>query len=282
MEFDLREEICRFVREERANRFPDGAAPYFDTPLIAFAAANDPLFTEYKSVIGDFHLTPQELVAISTPADPWIPATVICWVLPITEPTRASNRREKVYPSRPWSETRNFGEQFNTALRRHLVTWLSARGYRAAAPQLMAAWRELGESAVGIASTWSERHAAFAAGLGTFSLNDALITPQGIAHRLGSVITDLPLAATPRPYPERRANCLYYREGTCGTCIGRCPVGALSQRGHDKNKCREYVYGAIPAAVGQQYGVAATGCGLCQTKVPCEGRIPAGKKPYPV
>lgn len=281
MEFDLQEEIRRFVREESGNRFPNGAAPYFDTPLIAFAAANDPLFTEYKTVIGDFHLTPPELVAVSTPADPWMPATVICWVLPITEPTRASNRQEKIYPSRPWSETRNFGEQFNTALRRHLVAWLSERGYRAAAPQLMAAWRELSESAVGIASTWSERHAAFAAGLGTFSLNDALITPQGIAHRLGSVLTDLPLAATPRPYPERRANCLYYREGTCGVCIGRCPVGALSQRGHDKKKCREYVYGAIPAAVGEQYGVTATGCGLCQTRVPCEGRIPAGKKPYP-
>lgn len=281
MEFDLREEIRRFVREESGNRFPNGAAPYFDTPLIAFAAANDPLFTDYKTVIGDFHLTPPELVAVSTPADPWMPATVICWVLPITEPTRASNRQEKIYPSRPWSETRNFGEQFNTALRRHLVAWLSERGYRAAAPQLMAAWRELSESTVGIASTWSERHAAFAAGLGTFSLNDALITPQGIAHRLGSVLTDLPLAATPRPYPERRANCLYYREGTCGVCIGRCPVGALSQRGHDKKKCREYVYGAIPAAVGEQYGVTATGCGLCQTRVPCEGRIPAGKMPYP-
>jgi len=39
---------------------------------------------------------------------------------------------------------------------------------------------------VGPASSWSERHAAYAAGLGTFSLNDALITPKGIAHRLGS------------------------------------------------------------------------------------------------
>jgi hypothetical protein len=281
MEVALREEICRFVREERANRFPDGKTPYFDAPLIGFTAATDPLFTEYKAVIGEFHLTPQELVAVSTPADPWLPATVICWVLPITEPTRVSNRKESVYPSRPWSATRHFGEQFNTALRRHLVTWLNEKGFRAAAPQLMAAWRELGESPVGIASTWSERHAAFAAGLGTFSLNDALITPKGIAHRLGSVITDLALNASARPYPERRANCLYYREGTCGTCIGRCPVGALSQLGHDKNKCREYVYGTIPAAVGQQYGVTATGCGLCQTRVPCEGRIPAGKKPYP-
>ena len=275
------EEVCRFVREDGANRFPDSAERYFDDPLIGFAAATDPLFAEYKSVIGGFHLTPGELVAASTPDDPWKPATVISWVLPITGRTRASNRDEAVYPSRAWAETRNFGEQFNSALRRHMVGWLSGKGNRAAAPQLMPAWREFGDTAVGIASAWSERHAAYAAGLGTFSLNDALITSKGIAHRLGSVITDLILEPSARPYPERRANCLYYREGACGACIGRCPVGALSRDGHDKYTCRSYVYGAIPEAVGERYGVVATGCGLCQTNVPCEGRIPAGRAPYP-
>ena len=282
MERALHEEISRFVREEDANRFPDSGERYFDDPLIGFAAAADPLFTEYKSVIGEFHLTPGELVAASTPEDPWAPATVISWVLPITDRTRASNRNETVYPSREWAKTRNFGEQFNSALRRHMVGWLAGKGYRAAAPQLMPAWREMGETAVGIASSWSERHAAYAAGLGTFSLNDALITPKGIAHRLGNVITDLVLEPSERPYPERRANCLYFREGTCGACIGRCPADALSRDGHDKYRCRSYVYGAVPEAVGERYGVAATGCGLCQTKVPCEGRIPAGKASYPV
>ena len=281
MELALREEICSFVRDESSNRFPAGGERYFDDPLIGFAAAADPLFSDYKTVIGEFHLTPAELVSISTPDDPWLPVTVISWVLPITEQTRASNRRETVYPSREWAETRNFGESFNTSLRRHLVAWLNGRGYRAAAPQLMPAWREMGETAVGIASSWSERHAAYAAGLGTFSLTDALITPKGIAHRLGSVITDLALEPSQRPYPERRSNCLYHREGTCGACIGRCPVGALSHTGHDKYKCRAYVYGTIPEAVNELYGVTATGCGLCQTKVPCEGRIPAGREPYP-
>lgn len=281
MEQALREEICRFVREDGGNCFPDSRERYFDDPLIGFSAAADSLFTEYKSVIGTFHLTPGELVAASTPEDLWVPATVVCWVLPITDKTRASNRSESVYPSREWAETRNFGEPFNTSLRRHMITWLTERGYRASAPQLMTAWREMGETDIGIASTWSERHAAYAAGLGTFSLTDALITPKGIAHRLGSVITDLILDPSQRPYPERRANCLHYREGTCGACIGRCPVGALSRDGHDKYKCREYVYGTIPDAVSARYGVAATGCGLCQTKVPCEGRIPAGRDPYP-
>lgn len=282
MKLALSEEISRFVREDSGNCFTGKGERYFDDPLIGFSSATDALFTEYKSVIGIFHLTPGELVSASTPEDLWVPATVISWVLPITDKTRSSNRQEAVYPSREWAETRNFGEQFNSALRRHLVSWLAGKGHRAAAPQLMPAWRELRDTPVGIASAWSERHAAYAAGLGTFSLTDALITPKGIAHRLGSVITDLKLEPSQRPYPERRANCLHYREGTCGACIGRCPVGALSREGHDKYKCREYVYQTVPDAVSLKYGVTATGCGLCQTGVPCEGGIPAGSAPYPV
>lgn len=282
MEEVILEEIRHFIRESRDNRFPESDASYFDEPLVGFAAADDPLFQEFKQVIGDFHCTPAELVALSFPAEPWTPRTVISWVLPISSPTRVSNRAEVFYPSALWAQTRHFGETCNSALRRHLVNWIHVQGCQAAAPQLLPAWREFGHTPVGIASTWSERHAAYVAGLGTFSLNDALITPRGIAHRLGSVITDLPLSPSFRPYPERRANCLYYREGTCGVCIRRCPVGALSTQGHDKNLCREHVYGTIPAAVGERYGVTSTGCGLCQTKVPCEGAIPPGRTSYPL
>lgn len=270
----LCEMIRRFVREHTGNRFQGSGAPYFEEPLVAFAAADDPIFAQYKMVIGPFHLTPAELAQEDTP--PWQPATVICWTLPISEETRRSNRAESTYPSRAWSETRQHGEAFNAALRRQVVQFLLDAGHRALAPQLHPSWREYPETPVGVASSWSERHAAYAAGLGTFSLNDALITPRGIAHRLGTVITDLRLEPTPRLSPDHRSNCLWYREGTCGACIARCPVGALSTSGHDKSACREYVYGTVPRAVSASYGVTATGCGLCQTKVPCEGRIPPG------
>ena len=270
--------IRRFVLEDAGNRFPDTGEPYFNEPLVGFAAADDPLFTAYKSVIGDFHLTPFELARTTeVPGDAWTPCTVICWVLPVSEKTRQSNRRETLYPSRAWAKTRNDGERFNGSLRRHLVQYLCAAGYRAFAPQYHPAWHEYPDSPVGVASSWSERHAAYAAGLGTFSLNDALITPLGIAHRLGSVITDLRIEPSSKPYTGHGSNCLFLREGTCGACIARCPVGALSGSGHDKEICRGHVYGAIPQAVGELFEVASTGCGLCQTKVPCEDRIPSGK-----
>jgi epoxyqueuosine reductase QueG len=275
MEQMIAAEIGRFMHECPENRFPDGT-PFFNEPLVGFAAATDPLFTEYKRIIGDFHLTPDEFMAHAFGAGVRA-ASVVVWVLPIVQATRESNRRQTQWPSREWAQTRSFGEQCNAALRRHLVAWLETRGQKALAPQFSPAWQELAATPVGIASTWSERHAAYAAGLGTFSLNDALITVRGIAHRLGSVITDLPLQPTGRPWPDYRYNCLYHREGGCGICIDRCPVGALSRAGHDKKRCREYVYGEVPRQVGAEYNVPYTGCGLCQTKVPCEAQVPPGR-----
>ena len=51
------DEIRRFVSQDLGNRFPQSQEPLFDAPLVGFAAADEPLFTRYKTVIGDFHLT---------------------------------------------------------------------------------------------------------------------------------------------------------------------------------------------------------------------------------
>ncbi len=270
MEQRIQEEIRRFVAESPANRFPGDDCPYFDEPLVGFAAAADQLFRDYKGIVGDFHLTPSELLEGA--------ATVIVWVLPVTEATRMSNRMESDRPSRKWALTRSHGETLNGLLRTHLTAYIEGLGHRAVAPQYSPLWRELPETPAGIASTWSERHAAHAAGLGTFSLSDGLITERGVAHRVGSVITDLMLPPTPRTFAGHHHNCLWYREGTCGVCIGRCPVGAITFAGHDKALCREFVYGTAPSRVAERYGVPHTGCGLCQTRVPCESMVPRGKK----
>lgn len=266
MEQRLYEEIVNFIGTHVGNRLPGSTSPYFDQPLVGISSACDPLYQEYKQIIGLFHLTPQELLSGAH--------SVVSWILPIAVEVRESNRQQSEWPSRQWAATRFNGEALNGELRRHLVAWLENTGYQAVAPQYSPLWQEYTDTAVGIASTWSERHAAYVAGLGTFSLSDGFITARGIAHRCGSVITTAPLTPTPRTAPSHLHNCLHYNSATCGVCISRCPVGAISRVGHDKQRCRQLVYGSAPAKLSVEYGVAQTGCGLCQTKVPCEATIP--------
>jgi epoxyqueuosine reductase QueG len=127
---------------------------------------------------------------------------------------------------------------------------------------------------IGLASTWSERHAAFAAGLGTFSINGGFITASGIAHRIGSVVTDIVFEPSMHPYSDYKENCLTCRGVKCGVCIDRCPAKAITLDDHDKYKCQSYTYSRAFKRIGKEYGVSITGCGLCQTDVPCEFGIP--------
>ncbi len=249
----------------------------FDAPLVGVALGEDPLFESMKEYVGSFHWTPLEVFRLHFPGEE-VEARdlrVISWVLPQTEATRKDNRAQRVYPSERWARARIFGEEFNDKIRRHVVSELEKRGHKALAPVLCPEFRRMESDRFVFASTWSERHAAFVAGLGTFGLCDGLITPLGKAVRLGSVVACIDLTPSQRPYTDHHEYCLFFTRGTCGKCIPRCPVGALSTAGHDKRKCVAHLRPATRQYVQANYGFDGYGCGLCQTLVPCEEKIPA-------
>jgi epoxyqueuosine reductase QueG len=159
------------------------------------------------------------------------------------------------------------------ALRRHLVDSLVKSGHFAVAPMAVPNWTIVKSQRFSWASSWSERHAAHAAGLGTFGLCDGLITAKGKAMRAGSVVAKLSVEPTPRPYADHQAYCLFYVDGTCGKCIDRCPARAISTAGHDKEKCRQHLLKSRKY-VKKTYQFEGYGCGLCQVGVPCESGIP--------
>ena len=276
---DLAVEVARFVAESPQNRLVDiDGTPIFDAPLVGFADGDDPLFVEYKRtyIVGGFHRTPREaLVETLRPAaESFARIGVVSWVLPIAEETRLSNSTMIEGPSRRWNHTRFQGEEFNDAVRRHVVEWLAARDLPAVAPML-APWFGTLTLANGPASNWSERHVAYACGLGTFGLSDALITARGVAHRCGSVVVATAFEPTPRPAGGHHAWCLYYHNGSCGVCASRCPAGAIGPNGHDKVKCREHLF-VTQASWSKRPGYMGSysPCGLCVTGVPCEDGIP--------
>ena len=246
-------------------------------PLVGFSRGDDPLYQAYKEHVGPFHWTPLEAFQLTFPeasvtADQ---LTVISWILPQTEATKADHRKETTHPSERWARSRVFGEEFNDALRKHVAARLSEEGFPAIAPCVSPSWKMMKSERFVFASTWSERHAAYASGLGTFGLSDGLITPKGKAMRCGSAVARIQVSPTPRPYQDHHAYCLYFTQGRCGACAVRCPAKAISkEKGHDKVACEKYLREVSAEYVNAHYGFKGYGCGLCQVRVPCESRIP--------
>ena len=252
--------------------------PAFAAPLVGFAAGGDPLFEELKQHVGPSHWTPAEAFELAYPglAISAGELSVVSWILPHTQQTRRDNRRQTSLPAERWARAKYVGEQFNVALREHVVATLGRAGIAAVAPTRLPHW-----TMAAVTSNWSERHIAYAAGLGTFGLCDGLITPLGKAMRCGSIVAQLRLAATPRPYSDHHAYCDFFSEKHCAVCVERCPVGAITEQGHDKARCHAYLEQVRHEFIEPHFGFSTDACGLCQTKVPCESRIPGPSRPRP-
>ncbi|MDR1044661.1 MAG: epoxyqueuosine reductase, partial [Candidatus Adiutrix sp.] len=270
-----------------------GAEAAFGPPLVGFAAGDDPLWARFKEVVHPLHWTPAEAFQEAFGEEASGRLSVMVWALPQTEATRADQKKEKNLPAERWVRNRFLGHaRACDGLARKLISRLAKMGIRATAPELLPSWRWLPEGGPrGLASQWSQRHAALAAGLGTFGLSDGLITPVGKAIRLGALVLAADLPPTPGTYQGPYENCLYFNSGVCGQCVKRCPALAISKEGgHDKEICRRYLYGSSrpwllrtwPEFAGGPDDLSGaftrapgmTACGLCQVSVPCEKGIP--------
>jgi len=251
----------------------------FGEPLVAFSSGADPLYEAYKNHVGPFHLTPWEIFGLSFNDFKVLPEelTVISYILPQTKATKIDNQKEDTYPSERWARARIFGEEVNVKLRKHVVEILKSKGYKAVAPSLTPQFSMRVSPKYGFASTWSERHAAHASGLGTFGLCDGLITPLGKAMRTGSIVAKIDIPPTPRPYKTHTEYCLFFTKGICGKCMKRCPPKAITEKGKNKAVCFKHLFPNTMEYVKKTYHFDGYGCGLCQTGVPCESKIPTKK-----
>ena len=241
----------------------------FDKPLVGVGSAEDVLFDEFKEegVIGPWFLKPAE----------WLPGakTVISIFFPFTEEVRESNRKSVDTPSTQWAYGRIEGQEFikncMITLRdkfaeagvMNLVPSLDNRFAQINAGSCFREYDCMNEKVYG--SNWSERHAAFVCGLGTFGLSKGIITEKGMAGRLASIIIAEEVAPDVRPYKGVYEYCTM-----CGACVRRCPVQAISiQEGKNHTICHSWLMKT------KELCAPRFGCGLCQTKVPCESRKPS-------
>jgi epoxyqueuosine reductase QueG len=115
----------------------------------------------------------------------------------------------------------------------------------------------------------SHKHAAVEAGLGEFGLSNLLLTPEyGPRIRLVSVITNAPLDFD-NPISEKL--CPKGQDFCKRSCIGKCPIHAISEEGTvDKIKCSYYQDRGLPKMGRNGYTYR---CGLCVKHCPIGNRV---------
>lgn len=250
---EIQETAAGFTQQSELNQIKSlGIKTIFDPPILAAVSAHDSVFTQLQEpqIIGKHHQLPVGRLKDA--------ATVISYFLPFSEDIRRPNRVPGL-PAAAWLYGRIEGEELNRALAGHLVYVCREAGASADAP-LLDPEIHMPE----FTSRWSERHIAFAAGLGTFGLSRSLVTVRGCAGRYGSIVTSLNIPASHPRYEPFLSYC-----SICGRCSDRCPAGAITSGGKDVRVCAQYQDG-IKIQFSPRYG-----CGKCQTSVPCEKALPA-------
>lgn len=222
-------------------------------PLIGFADADSPEFMNLKKIIASDHLLPSDLLEGGK--------SVVSFFLPFTKDLVKKNNDDS-YVSKDWAIAYIETNKFIDVIIQHMKGILEGMGIKCSDNPARASF-----DSERLIHRWSQRHVARICGLGSFGINNMLITDIGCAGRYGSFVVDAVL-----PYNEYIADeyCLYKRYGRCAACVNACPTEALTVEGFDRYKCYSWVkkVDAHFSDLGE-----CEVCGKCIT-VPCAFKRP--------
>ena len=256
----LEEEIEKFIQQYRRIHH---CATQWGKPLVGFASIYEPVIQNMKGLVGPSHMEPQEVLPGAT--------VILSYYLPFTPKLAKTNRQDFSHASPQWAQAYEETNRMFMSLNEYLMDVLQEKGYTGVVPS--EAYRFDRKKLI---SNWSQKHIAYAAGLGTFGIHKLLITPRGCCGRFSSIVTDLDVECTG---PMTEELCLYKKNGSCGKCMAHCPVHALEVDAFHREKC----YGLLleNAHIYRQYGnsyedrsrgsenIGSEVCGKCITSSPC-------------
>jgi len=221
-------------------------------PLVGFAAVADPRFRQLRQLAEPQHLLPTDLLPGAR--------SVVAFFLPFAPEVVEANRIHRREIARAWALAYVETNELIRQISQGLVNAFAQRGFQAATEPPTHNF-----DPTTLVSRWSHKSVAAIAGLGSFGLHHMLITAAGCAGRFGSVVVDAVLESTSPPAGPLPHRCKYWVDGSCTDCIDRCPVGALTVDGIDKQLCNRWCLNA--AGRFKAIGTADV-CGKCATG-PC-------------
>ncbi|MEI7430482.1 MAG: hypothetical protein WCL27_08490 [Betaproteobacteria bacterium] len=238
-------EINRIIIEEITNTIHDvnltREKPQFGDPIIRFADAANPMFTELKTLVHPGHFTPYDLMPDAK--------TVIAYFVPAHEDIAIGNQVE-TWATKEWSLQKGYTKTLMDEITARVQKRLAAINVNCSGNSES----EIPFDTTKFTHPWSLKAVAYIAGVGRFGLNQLIITEKGCAGRLGSFVIN---AAADYNKTIEEEYCLYRIDGSCHACVDRCPADAYDPNrwgGLDKQKCKakskeqKEIYKDVPGA----------------------------------
>lgn len=241
----------------------DTIQSHWGVPLVGFADANHPDISKLREVISPRHVLPHDVLSDAS--------IIIVYFVPFTKEMAMTNAKEGL-SSPEWAlayeETNAMFDEVND----YLITLVQSWGYKAAVSREATTFDR-----DHLISNWSQRHIARVAGLGTFGINNMLITKVGCCGRYSTVVTNLDVEPGE---PLHEEYCLYKSKGICGLCVKHCAAGALTVDGYDRRKCfqvclknaekyKNFGSSYMNESDDSPNSEGSEVCGKCVVNVPC-------------
>lgn len=277
MKIKLQEFIQNIIKTFEAE---NEAENMWRTPLVTVLSAKNPLLPTLKQIVSNDHLLPEEILPGAK--------SIIVFFVPFEDRIIKSNTIG-IAASRDWAyayvvtnkllafisdEIEKLLNQYNRIETKIPASPKSGNGFRVGKIQ---ATHNFDKKT--LLSRWSHRHIAWIAGLGTFGINNMLITSKGCCGRLTSLVTDAECDiftessdASNKPITEK---CLNKKFNLCGRCHKKCPIGSYDVLGEfNRNRCYEICLDN--AELYKDIGITDV-CGKCLVGLPCSSEDPSQK-----
>lgn len=259
----IKKYIVNFVKEYENK---EDISTTWREPLVGFADANHEDIIHIREYTFEEHLMPSDILEN--------PTTIIAYFVPFTKDIANSNVDGEI-ASEKWTVAYQETNEMFVRLNNYIIKKIEEMGYHAAVCKVAGDF----ETYI-LKSKWSHRHIAKVAGLGTFGINNMLITKEGCCGRYFTIVTDLPVSPD-KPIEEEM--CLYKRNKSCLVCVKHCFSGALTEDSYDRFKCYdtcmrsfnkyENLYRDKEYKKGMPKGGSEV-CGKCVVNLPCSFRQP--------